>query len=89
MPARRWTNEAELADLILARARAGKGVTLEPDTAYFVGLKLQKVAEKPTHAAIVKVICGSLKCEAPCTACTAKANVIVDAYGFSLPPAAK
>lgn len=75
--------EKDLAARILVNARAGKGVRLTAETAYFVGLKLMTASEKPTLADIVAVICDS-KCERPCYPCTGKANVICRAYGQSV-----
>lgn len=77
---RRWAGEAELAALILARANAHKRVTLSPDTAMFVGLKLMTAAAKPTAAEVALMICDS-KCKSPCYPCQGKANIIVRSYG--------
>lgn len=52
-------NEKDLAARVLVKARAGKGVRLTPDTAYFVGLKLMTASEKPTLPEIVAVLCDS------------------------------
>ncbi|ESZ63756.1 hypothetical protein X728_09035 [Mesorhizobium sp. L103C120A0] len=82
---RRWAGEAELAALIIARANAGKRVTLSPDTALFVGLKLMTASAKPTAAEVALMICDS-RCERPCYPCQGKANVIVAAYGQSVKP---
>jgi hypothetical protein len=76
-------NEKDLAARILVNARAGKGVRLTPDTAYFVGLKLMTASEKPTLAEIVAVLCDS-KCSAACYPCSGKANIICRAYGHSV-----
>lgn len=77
---RRWAGEADLAALILARANAGKRVTLSADTALFVGLKLMTASAKPTAAEVALMICDS-RCERPCYPCQGKANEIVRAYG--------
>ncbi|ESW78158.1 hypothetical protein X772_29770 [Mesorhizobium sp. LSJC280B00] len=64
----------------MVRANAGKRVTLSPDTALFVGLKLLTASAKPTAAEVALMICDS-KCERPCYPCQGKANGIVRAYG--------
>lgn len=78
--ARRWTNEADLAALLIARGNANRRVALSPDTALFVGLKLLTVSAKPTAAEVALMICDC-KCEQPCYPCQGKANCIVRAYG--------
>jgi hypothetical protein len=78
-----WRNEAELAELLIARGYARKSVRLTADTALFVGLKLRLAAAKPTHAEIVRMVCDR-QCEKGCTTCVGKANVIVAAYGHSI-----
>lgn len=78
--AKRWTNEADLAALLIARGNARRRVVLAPDTAYFVGLKLMTASAKPTAAEVALMICDS-KCERPCYPCQGKANAIVRAYG--------
>lgn len=78
--ARQWTNEVDLAALLIARANANRRVALSPHTAHFVGLKLLTASAKPTAAEVALMICDS-KCEAPCYPCQGKANAIVRAYG--------
>lgn len=77
---RRWTNEADLAASLIARANAHRRAVLSPDTALFVGLKLLTASAKPTAAEVALMICDS-KCERPCYPCQGKANAIVRAYG--------
>ena len=77
---RRWTNLTDLANAILARAERGSHVTLSPDTAHLVAIKLMTADAKPTHRDIVAAICDS-KCDHPCYPCAGKANVICRAYG--------
>lgn len=81
---RNWKNEKELAGLLLVRASAGRRSVLMPDTAQFVGARLMTVSEKPTRDEVAMLLCSS-KCASPCYACAARANVIVSAYGSSLP----
>lgn len=85
MTARRWNNEAELAALIKARAKAGLEVRLSADTAYFVALKLEVVSKKPTFEELARAFCERTNCEAVCYRCNGKANALANAYGFSLP----
>lgn len=80
---RPWTNEKDLAALLLARAHAGRRVILLPDTAMFVGVKLMTVAEKPSREEVARVLCNS-KCERPCYLCTGIANRLVRLYGCRL-----
>jgi hypothetical protein len=81
---RLWKNEADLAELILRQVRSERRVVLTPNTAHFVALKLRDASKKPTIAEVIGMICER-KCPTPCNQCQGKANVIVRAYGFSLP----
>lgn len=88
MTGKKWSNEAELAELMLARARAGRNVVLSPDTALFVGVKLQTVAKKPTADAVARLLCN-LKCATICYRCRGMSNAVVREYGLSVPPRAQ
>ncbi len=77
---RRWSNEEDLAALILVRAHEKRQVVLSPDTALFVGLKLMAAAKKPTTAEVARLLCD-FKCEKACYACQGRANAIVRVYG--------
>ncbi|WP_353645726.1 hypothetical protein [Mesorhizobium sp. WSM2239] len=80
---RKWSNEAELAELIKVKAKRRQRVVLTPDTALFVALKMETASKKPTTAEVAMVICDS-KCETPCYLCTGKANIICRKYGHSI-----
>lgn len=82
---RKWSTTKELADLILAKANAGKTVTLSPDTALFAGMNLERVDAKPSRREVALLLCTSKsKCSEPCTGCIGKANPIVRVYGQRL-----
>lgn len=85
MQGKRWSNEAELAALIKARAWARKSVVLSPDTALFVAIKMETAALKPTREEVARVFCDR-RCEKVCYLCSGKANLITQKYGHSLPP---
>lgn len=80
---RKWSSIEELANMILERGRSGNRVTLTAETAYFIGLKLQKVDAKPTRNEVARLLCGG-KCADLCYACISKANQICAAYGSGL-----
>ncbi len=82
---RRWKSEQELALMIISKADKGQNVTLSPDTARFVGLKLAKVGLLPSRSEIVRILCRA-KCERDCYNCIGTANEIVRAYGSRMPP---
>lgn len=84
---RRWTDEKDLASILIARGNSGRPVRLNPDTAVFVGAKLMTAAEKPTRDEIARILCSS-KCGKLCCTCIGKANVVVRAYGHRLDPPA-
>ncbi len=69
--------------MMMSKAEAGKNVSLSPDTARFVALKLCLVGNMPNRTDIVRVLCGA-KCERQCYNCIGKANEIVRLYGSSL-----
>jgi len=75
-----WSSITELAEMMVARARARKRVVLSSETAYIVGLRLMTVDARPTRDAVAGMICDS-KCTKLCIPCICKANVIVNAYG--------
>ena len=76
-----WSNEAELAMLLIVRGNEKRGVRLEPETALLIGRRLMQAQSKPSRNEIAKMICSGMRCTKPCYDCTAKANVIVSAYG--------
>jgi hypothetical protein len=80
---RSWKTLGDLAALMIARSRRGKPVTVTSETALFIGLHLMTADAKPTHGAVIKMICDS-KCERGCVPCTFKANAICAAYGQSV-----
>ena len=77
---RKWATEEDLASLILERARAHKIVSLSPDTALFVAIKLATASKKPTEREIIYALCER-NCDKPCFACYGKANAITRLYG--------
>lgn len=79
---RKWKTLGDLAELLIARSRRQKTVTVTAETALVIGLKLMTADAKPTHDAVVRMICDS-KCERGCVPCTFKANAICRAYGQS------
>ena len=83
MRRRNWTTLTELAELLIARANAKKPVSLTPDTAYLVGLKLMTVDTKPTRDEVAMLLCSS-KCSDPCFTCRGTANIVVRVYGERL-----
>lgn len=80
-----WRNEKELAELLIARANRKRKVTLTPETALFVGLKLMTASEKPTRDEVAKLLCNS-KCLQLCYNCQGTANMIVRVYGHRVDP---
>lgn len=82
---RKWDTLADLAALMIARSRTHKTVTVTSETAFVIGLKLMTADAKPTHDAVLKMICDS-RCQHRCVPCTFKANAICAAYGQSWAP---
>ncbi len=83
MTKKAWKSERELAEMIIAKAKSGRQVTLTAETAYFVGLRLRRESQLPTREAIALLLCN-VKCEQSCYICTGKANEIVAVYGCSI-----
>lgn len=79
-PKKAWTNEAELAAMLLVRAEQKRRVVLTPETAHFIGLKLLTASNKPSHREVAQLVCTA-KCSEICIPCTYIANAIVRAYG--------
>ncbi len=77
---REWRNEKELAELLIARANGKRIVSLTPETALFVGLKLMTASTKPTRDEVARLLCSS-KCQKLCYNCRGTANLVVEVYG--------
>ncbi len=80
---RRWKDEAELAAMLMERGNAGKRVTLEPQTAWFVGSKMLTASMKPTVHEVALLLCtGRNPCAQACLGCIGRANKVVNVYGL-------
>ena len=82
-----WIDEADLAGMILERARQQRRVVLEPETARRVAAALLHQSTQPTRDEIARMICGKTACRPLCASCLMKANVICAAYGCKVDPA--
>jgi hypothetical protein len=80
---RKWKTLGDLAALMIARSRRQKTVTVTSETAMVIGLHLMTADAKPTHDAVIRMICDS-RCQRGCVPCTFKANAICNAYGLAI-----
>lgn len=75
-----WIDEADLAGMIMERARQNRRVILQPETAMRVANALIYQSTLPTRDQVARVVCG-IRCAKLCATCLMKANAIVAAYG--------
>ena len=78
-----WADEAELAKMMLARARQGKRVILRPETAAVAANALLCQASFPTRDDVALLVCR-LQCKTACASCIMTANAICNQYGARL-----